>query len=128
MTDNFLEHYGVMGMKWGVRKSTSAQNRLIKAAAAKKAKTFSDADLRAKVNRLNMEKQYTTLISKRDEVSQTRMEKAAGYVGGVVQNSAGRAVRRTTKSVTNIVVDSYVTKKSVGRTGKVIKKVIKKVS
>ena len=108
--EDFLEHYGVKGMKWGIRKSAAAQNRLIKVAAARKAKTFSDADLKAKVNRLNMEKQYTTLIAESKKVSPSKLEKAAVYVGGVVQSNADRAVRRTTKSVVNMTVDNYVTK------------------
>ena len=120
--NDFLEHYGILGMKWGVRKSSGAQNRLIKVAAARKAKTFSDDDLRAKVNRLNMEKQYSTLISERNKVGATKSERAAKYVGRVVQANADRAVRRSTKSVTNMVVDKYVTKENVGKVVKKIRK------
>ncbi len=75
-TKEFLEHYGTKGMKWGVRKKPGSG---VKKTAAKKPKTkaskktdtgrgtktknLSDKDLKARVNRLNMEKQYKTLRS-----------------------------------------------------------------
>ena len=77
-TKEFLEHYGTKGMKWGVRKKPGSGGKKItgkkpKAAAAKPTKTdtgrgtktkgLSDKDLKARVNRLNMEKQYKTLKS-----------------------------------------------------------------
>lgn len=90
MYEDKLCHYGVKGMKWGVRKSkpkkssgSSLRNaekdqkqrvKEIKKSLKKpkqkkkvKIKDLSDKDLQAKINRLQMEKRYRDL--KKDEVS-----------------------------------------------------------
>lgn len=56
-TDEFLAHFGVRGMKWGVRKKRSASSDAQHHGANKKKalKELSDDDLRTLVNRLNME-------------------------------------------------------------------------
>lgn len=68
--DKFLEHFGVPGMKWGRTKGTSRTTSRKKAAKPKvKPKTkpkkrLSDDQLRKKINRLQMEKQYKQLTKK----------------------------------------------------------------
>ena len=74
--ENELYHYGVLGMKWGVRRSksgsissgkSSKRSKLAvdpsykKAHAKKKLKYMSDNDLREVNNRLNLEKNYRDL-------------------------------------------------------------------
>lgn len=73
-TDEFLEHYGVPGMKWGRRKSSgnSAVPRPVsedyataKAAKDKKAATglnsLSNKEIQAVITRTNLERQYKSL-------------------------------------------------------------------
>ena len=98
-SDEFLEHFGVLGMKWGVRKDRSGgsnggkQTRKEKKAEKKakkraervknknKISKMSDTELRQKINRLQMEKQYTQLTAK---------EKSTGrkVVEGIVKTAA----------------------------------------
>lgn len=74
--DNELYHYGVLGMKWGVRKSRGGSSKsggrrrsktetvhedYAKAHSKKSVKQMSDAELRSRINRLQMEKQYSQL-------------------------------------------------------------------
>lgn len=72
--DNELYHYGVLGMKWGVRKdrrsggsnsrgkkSANYHDDYRKAHDKKSVKSMSDAELRSRINRLQMEKQYSDL-------------------------------------------------------------------
>lgn len=67
-----LYHYGILGMKWGVRrtpeqlaraskKTSSVHEDYKKAHDNKSVKEMSDAELRARVNRLNMEQQYSKM-------------------------------------------------------------------
>jgi len=81
---NFIEHFGVKGMRWGVSRSKAAiakdgggdkgESNKAKAPAAKKASTagnsrnpkksvseMSDKELKDYVNRLNMEQQYSRM-------------------------------------------------------------------
>ena len=63
--DNQLTHYGVLGMKWGVRKargSSSVSTR--RKSKGEELKNISDDELRKKINRMQMEKQYKQLTSK----------------------------------------------------------------
>lgn len=57
VTDEFLAHFGVKGMKWGVRRKRSASSDAQRHGSNKKKalKELSDGDLRNLVNRLNME-------------------------------------------------------------------------
>ena len=88
MENNYLEHHGVLGMKWGVRKSRPSSGRTSSAKRASsftfgrtktknKAKTrtnseetkpkkksikdMSDDELKTQINRLELEKRYRDL-------------------------------------------------------------------
>lgn len=80
MNRNELMHYGVLGMRWGVRRSDAqlakgggsskkkktdgAHDDYKKAHNKQSVKTMSDAELKARNNRLQMEKQYRDLTKK----------------------------------------------------------------
>ena len=70
--DDFLQHYGVLGMKWGHRKarSTSSSNKKPKSTkntTTSKSKPkptqreLSDEELRAVINRMRLEREYADL-------------------------------------------------------------------
>lgn len=81
--NNELYHHGILGMKWGVRRyqnkngsltpqgksrkkskdsDTPAHEDYSKAHNKKSVKSMSDAELRARLNRLQMEKNYRSLM------------------------------------------------------------------
>lgn len=87
-----LEHFGILGMKWGVRRDRKTLDRLagrksktgeVKESQSEKPKSksvheMSDTELRTKLNRLQMEKQYQDLLK----------QKANGF--SEAQESAGQ--------------------------------------
>ena len=70
-----LEHYGIKGMKWGVRKARSVGSR-IKSALARpkqrryersdyaKAKSMSNQELQQTINRINLEQGYINAMQR----------------------------------------------------------------
>lgn len=80
MNNNELYHYGVLGMRWGVRRSKSTTGRPTSAKKTKKMtadekkkasmrkdvknrRTLSDADLKKKIERIKSEKQLKELTA-----------------------------------------------------------------
>ena len=72
--DDFLKHYGVLGMKWGKRKARSTVSSNKKPKSTKNTTTskpkpkpkptqreLSDEELRAVINRMRLEREYTDL-------------------------------------------------------------------
>ena len=70
--DDFLQHYGVLGMKWGHRKARSTSSSNKKPKTTKNTTTskpkpkptqreLSDEELRAVINRMRLEREYADL-------------------------------------------------------------------
>lgn len=92
--DDFLQHYGVLGMKWGHRKarSTSSSNKKPKSTkntTTSKSKPkpkptqrrLSDAELRAVVNRMRLEREYADLTYRAS--SRSKVESVVRTIGTV---------------------------------------------
>lgn len=81
VTEEFLKHYGIKGMKWGVRrtpqqlghavakKASSGEKKASKVTgnkttsrAFRKSTSISDEELQKRINRLNMEERYEDLV------------------------------------------------------------------
>lgn len=97
---NELAHYGVLGMKWGVRR-----NRTKLLGGKKKGKGSDDSDsqkqsiskmtddeLRSRISRLRMEKDYRELTVTK---SQKRAEKGKKFVEDILTNSAKNIATQT---------------------------------
>ena len=87
--DDFLQHYGVLGMKWGKRKARSnvSSNKKPKNTTTSKPKPMptqrrlSDAELRAAVNRMRLEREYADLTYRSS--SRAKVESVVRTIGTV---------------------------------------------
>jgi hypothetical protein len=71
VVDTFLAHYGVKGMRWGVRggktpkespsKDSAAATALRNRAKVSKVKALSNTELQQAINRMNLEQQFKRL-------------------------------------------------------------------
>ena len=90
--DDFLQHYGVLGMKWGHRKARSNVSSNKKPKSTKNTTTskpkhkpkptqreLSDEELRAVINRMRLEREYADL--KYRSSSRAKVENAVKVVG-----------------------------------------------
>ena len=83
-----MYHHGILGMKWGVRRTPSQLARAGTSKGAKKsAKDMSDDELKKKVARLNLEKNYAQLTAK-------QKSKGQKMVSEILENS-GKQVATT---------------------------------
>lgn len=115
MDNNYLYHHGVKGMKWGVRrdrkKSGGRQSRrAMRAAEAEKVHKMSDAELRARINRIQMEKQYAQLTKKEvsagrkfvtDVLLNASKQTASSYVSKYMNKGIDLAISEISKKVAN---------------------------
>lgn len=92
--DDFLQHYGVLGMKWGKRKARSNVSSNKKPKNTKNTTTsklkpkpeppqrrLSDAELRAAVNRMRLEREYADLTYRSS--SRAKVESVVRTIGTV---------------------------------------------
>ena len=133
MENNYLEHYGIMGMKWGIRryqykdgtltplgrkrlkklerersKLTSNSKRPDEKTPAKKSvKDLSDEELRSMINRLQMEKQLTELTK------QPETKKGKSVVGQILSKS-GQAAASTLTTAAFAYLGKQAIKKMAG--------------
>ncbi len=100
MSHDILEHYGTKGMKWGVRKVRGSAKGKGKS-ARKTAKTLTNKELKKRVDRLNMEKQYTELSNKKNATTTSR---GKAFVTKILVTAGKQKMQQlATKAVSDVV-------------------------
>ena len=94
ISDIVLQHYGVKGMKWGVRRSQAQLDRAAgrktarannkKRRSAPPASSMDDNQLRQRINRLQMEKQYNELTASKTGAGRKFAKKALSSAGTAI--------------------------------------------
>jgi hypothetical protein len=85
--EQLIEHYGVKGMRWGVRRKrpkSSADSSSVSRLLKKKPRQLSDAELKKINNRLNLERQFSSL-------NPSKTAKGKKFVSSILSN-AGKTV------------------------------------
>lgn len=112
--DEFLAHYGIRGMKWGVRRknapsvsSPDATKAKEVAAVVKKhgTKAVSNKELQDLVTRMNLEQQYSSLSKKSQ-----KKNPAAKFVTDVLVNVGKQQVSRIINDAATKQVSAYMVK------------------
>jgi 2'-5' RNA ligase len=108
----FLEHYGVKGMKWGKRKSRqtesdsadSTRTATIKSRAKtqKTTKVFSNEELEAAIKRMRLEQEFSKLSG---GIDKTRTQKAKSFVAKLLIDTGKQNVSQVAQSESKRFID-----------------------
>lgn len=69
-----LAHYGILGMKWGVRRTPEQLERAAGKPSGKDLSKLSDDEVRSRIERINMERRYKELIKPEVQKKSTRVK------------------------------------------------------
>jgi hypothetical protein len=102
LDESELSHYGIKGMKWGVRKDRSSrraaratkvrkalgvdseESRQVLSTMTKRVGNMSNSELQAAVNRMNLERKYERLANPKKEAAKNMAEKIFQTLGPTV--------------------------------------------
>ena len=113
-TESILEHVGVRGMKWGVRRSRSARyaakaeareaRKKSKEPSVKRSiKDMSDDELRSVVNRIRLEQEFKKLT-----YQPTIVDKGKSFAGKIVSSVGTELAKTATKTYATNTIGKYM--------------------
>lgn len=103
MYNNYLMHYGILGMHWGIRRGSSVSSsrpKKRKVYLPREAKYLDDKELQRRVTRLNNERQYRKMTQSRaanahDAVNKILATATTAAVTAYATTKVAKALRET---------------------------------
>lgn len=138
--NNFLIHFGIKGMHWGIRRFQNEDGSLTSAGRAryddsdgspekktseskplekKKTSEMTDQELRERINRLNMEKQYQMLL---EETSSKKIKQIQPNNGGGGKSNKNSAFNKIFVATAVVVASNVMRNKYQGIADNMLKK------
>lgn len=112
--DKMLTHHGIKGMKWGVRRYQNKDGSLTPAGKKRYSddansviKNMTDAELRDRINRLQLERQYKSLLTTE---GQTEINKGKAFVADILKTSGKNMGVQLTNYAIGTFLNTYIGK------------------
>lgn len=113
--DDFIEHYGVKGQKWGVRKKRSSTSRT---KFAKAPSRLTDSELKSRIQRLEAERKY-------NELNRRTVSTGERLVSDVLTNSGRRIATTVVTNAGMLAVGAAIASRFGEGTGSAVIKKLK---
>ena len=112
--ENTIRHHGIRGMKWGVRRYQNRDGSLTPEGKKRYSdgvtshvKSMSDQELRDRINRLQLEKQYKSLL---EPEGQKKVNRGKKFVQDIIETSGRNVGTQLTTYVLGTLVNKYIGK------------------
>lgn len=105
--NEFLEHYGVKGMHWGIRnpdRPSKRGNKAVRTRYEKSPSRLSDDELNRRIRRMELEKRYSDL-------NEEKKSSGKKYVHDILQNSGKMLVSTALSTVATFIIKRILDKK-----------------
>lgn len=111
---NTLQHHGIKGMKWGIRRYQNKDGSLTPEGRKRysddqsyRVKNMTDQELRDRINRLQLEKQYKSLL---EPSGQNKVNKGKAFVQNVLETSGKNIATQLATYAMGTLVNKYIGK------------------
>ena len=95
MVNNELTHYGILGMKWGVRRYQNKDGTLTAAGKKRRAESepVSEEEMSARIRKHNVEKQYNKMLEEQEPPSKLDRTKKVVDASNDMVNKTKNAIK-----------------------------------